>query len=114
MKIERRDREQETELRLSGDDGIQHAAELRASLMQAFERGMTLRIDASGVTDAQFPLFQTLCSAHRTSILGDVPIVLAPNWSAAMRSAAEAVGLPHSIGCPSCGRPTCLWVGEQR
>jgi hypothetical protein len=111
MHIERRGSGQVTEFLVSGDVGVQHAAELRRQLLEAFDGGTPIHLDTSGVTEAHVPLFQLFCSAHRTALASNTPITHGPNWSAPVRAAAGSYGLPHAVGCPSCGPATCLWAG---
>ena len=114
MTIERHDDERATVIRLTGDIGIQHAAQMRTTLLDAFGRGCAVRIDVAGVTDVQVPAFQLLCSAHRTSLQKAIAIALLPGGSEAFLQAVAVAGLPQAVGCPGGSGTTCLWTREAR
>jgi hypothetical protein len=113
MEIETKEADGSLVLMVRGEVTIEHAAPLREELIKAFGKSDRVVLNVSEVTDAQLPLLQLVCSAHRHSIRAGKAFCVPPSRSGAFVRAAADAGLVRHVGCSVDVNDTCIWVGGE-
>ncbi|HJV65454.1 MAG TPA: STAS domain-containing protein [Geomonas sp.] len=103
-----------TRLEIGGEMTIERAGELRESLLEAFQAGKPVQLSLSAVTSLDASGLQLLCSAHRTSLVSGVGLVVEGEQSELFRSVAELAGMFRPAGCRHNAGGSCLWKNVEQ
>ena len=98
---------------LSGELVIQHAAELKSTLMDLFADAQHIRVDVSSVTGADISCLQVLCAAHKMAMQFDKSFQFSNAWSKAFMQTARDACFLRRDGCFPDTEKQCLWVQEK-
>lgn len=96
-------------LTLSGSITIQHAAQLKESLLEGVSAAKRLVIDLSEMDRADLSAIQLLCAAHRSLNDKGKPLTVAGTIPEAWHNAVKESGY---TGCMNTDDTTGLWTGE--
>jgi anti-anti-sigma regulatory factor len=84
-------------VKLPAELTIARAAQVKAALLDAFDQGGDVALDASAVTDVDGAGLQVLCAARKTSLARKQRLaIVAGGRSAAFARAVETAGLGRS------------------
>jgi anti-anti-sigma regulatory factor len=89
---------------------IEHAAELKETLMKSLENASHVMLNMDGVTETDLSCLQLLCSAHRTFVNAKKSVELA-GTSDVLKQAALDAGYKRTFGCTQETEKTCFWMG---
>jgi len=98
-------------LKVAGSLTIEHAADLRESLMDAFAKGNLVTVDLSQVDAIDLSGLQLMCAAHRTSLGLDKRLVVLESTQPGVQKSAQLAGYYRHVGCSQDVTKTCVWVG---
>ena len=101
------------QLIVSGDLTIEHAAEMRQTLLDAFDKGSPVIVDLSAVEAIDVSGLQLFCAAHRTSLGHEKRLVVKGALQPAVQRSAECAGYFRHVGCSQDVTKTCVWVGGE-
>jgi anti-anti-sigma factor len=96
-------------LLLDGELDIQHASELKRTLLQAQDAVDNLTLNLEGVTGADVSGLQLLCALHRTALQTQKGLPAIGRASPAFRQAVRDSGYEREQGCPLDRDQSCLW-----
>lgn len=100
-----------TLLKLQGELGVEAAAQLRQTLLDAFEKNDQLLLDCAETTAIDLFCLQLLCSAHRTSVAWDKQLSFQGDLSPAVKDAQIRSGFNRHMGCSLCPEGVrCMWI----
>ncbi len=101
--------EERIQMVFTGKLSIEHAAEMKAKLLEALANSESLELDLSDVEEIDLPCLQLVCAAHRSAGKAGKSIDLSGS-SGAVAQAVTAAGLDRSTTCANHGG-LCIWRG---
>ncbi|HNY63882.1 MAG TPA: STAS domain-containing protein [Deltaproteobacteria bacterium] len=109
--IEVKDTETGRTMTLSGALGIDQAAELRNSLLEALKGRPALKLDLSMVQSADLACMQVLCAAHRSSARTGIRMTLVSGVPQGLKQSMLDMAIDPTACDPPLSRE-CLWKKE--
>lgn len=98
-------------LRLEGEVTIETVSELRDAILEAFGGAAHIKINCEAVTRIDFFGIQTLCSAHRTSVVKKKLLTWDGTRSVNLNGAMDSTGFTRHCGCSLCPVGIdCMWI----
>ena len=98
-------------VRLRGNLTVEHAHELKQSILDALQGNERIVIELEGVTDVDLSFLQLLCAAHKTSMRLGKELTLFGDRSETFKLAVSDAGFPRILGCHEDPDRGCLWIG---
>ncbi len=96
---------------LSSTLTVQHTAELRLAILEAFEECAHVSIDLTGVTDIDVAGLQLLCAAHSFAVTRGRTLSLEIPASGAVAQKGGEAGFVRHTGCSVHDKDACPWIG---
>jgi len=100
-------------LSIGGEMTIEHAGDLRDSLLTALSDADQMVLDVRDVSSCDLSVLQVFCAAHRSAVSLGKQIAIAQSDDKAFRRAVAAAGYWRHVGCPVDADHSCLWVDRQ-
>ena len=98
----------EATVELRGEGHMEHAGDLRSTLLNALENNRKLKIEASPETTLGLPIMQLLCSAHRMAHQLGCSIEVEPTSIDVLQDSVKRAGF---CGTQGRGGPAgCVWT----
>lgn len=98
-------------LKVKGLGTIEHAQELRQTLLGALENYNDVILEFEELQEADLTCLQLLCSAHETSVAMNKRFSLHDNRPEALKKAVREAGYARTRSCHKDTQNSCLWVG---
>lgn len=98
-------------LKLEGELTVALAADLRAALLNSFERADNVIINLDNVTKIDLSCLQLLCSAHRTADEDGKTLTVEDPTLPMYVEARKDGGFMYNKPCKHVSTEDCLWVG---
>jgi ABC-type transporter Mla MlaB component len=111
MQIEREQSGNTSWLRLKGRCTVEHAADLKAALVDALHSQEHLLVVLDEVNEIDLSFLQLLCSAHRTAITRNKCFALDGDLPEVFKRAVEGAGYCRVVSCLYGPDTGCLWKG---
>lgn len=96
-------------LSLNGPATVEHASELRGTLLDPRGAVTDLAVDMAGVNEIDVTCLQLLCAAHHAAAPEGRRLRLV-NVSAGVRESIEQLGFLRHVGCRDDKSGSCLWM----
>jgi anti-anti-sigma factor len=95
---------------LEGDLNVEHAGELKKTLLDALNSVRQVSFDVEKLTSLDLSCLQLLCSAHRTASLMGKELIQTGNSPVELEETIKSAGYPRTIGCTEDMANDCLWI----
>jgi anti-anti-sigma regulatory factor len=99
-------------LTLDGELTLEHADEIRSSLIKAIINADQVTLNFEKATRADLACLQLLCSAHRTSTRLNKRMTFSGHRPEVLSRAAIDAGFARCTGCDLDRQKSCLWAGN--
>jgi anti-anti-sigma regulatory factor len=99
-------------LKLKGRCTIEHAAELKAVLIDALHGQEDLVVSLDGVSELDLSCLQLLCSAHGTSLKRNKSFTLDGIFPEAFKQIVKDAGFLGAMSCLHDPGADCPWKGD--
>ncbi|MEW6264976.1 MAG: STAS domain-containing protein [Thermodesulfobacteriota bacterium] len=100
-------------LGLSGEWGIEAAAELKEALLTCLAEAKEVVVDLDRLEETSLPCLQLLCSAHRTALSRGKRLTLSVRRPDHFSRAVNLSGFQRHTGCSWDRGRSCLWMKEE-
>jgi anti-anti-sigma regulatory factor len=104
----------ESNLCLSGELTLLHAAQLKGELIRALDTARRIVIDTQELSAIDLACLQLLCSAHQSARARGKEIILNPRQPEVFRQQIARSGLIGRHNCGGDSKIDCFWNGGDR
>jgi anti-anti-sigma regulatory factor len=101
-------------LTLNGELTLEHADEIRSSLIKALINADQVTLNFERATRADLSCLQLLCSAHRTSTRLNKRMAFGGTLPEVLNRTAVGAGFARCHGCDLDRQKSCLWASNCR